>query len=187
MVKDLYDLHAAHHFLGKTLDLAKRGLLTEEVACRLASDLAGEVEHQYDAGEHDQGQPEAEIEHDAEHCRDHDGRGQQLWEALGHHLTQGVDIVGVVAHDVAVAVGVKVLDGQALHLVEHPAPELFERALGDDGHELVEDEARDERHAVEYGQYGYKPEYRSLGRGPVAGLPALLYDCDDVLHEQRGN
>ena len=186
VAEDLDDLHSAHHLLREALDLAERRLLAEEETGGLAAYASRQEEHEDDAREHHQGEPEAVVEHDAEHCRDHDGRGQQLREALGHHLAQGVDVVGVVAHDIAVAVGVEILDGQALHLVEHTAAQLFERALGDDGHELVESQARYERNAVEARKDSHKTEYRPLGRGPVAGLPALFYDRDDVLHEDGG-
>ena len=38
-----------------------------------------------------------------------------LGNALAEQLPQGVHVVGVDGHDVAVGVGVKVLDGQRLH------------------------------------------------------------------------
>ena len=52
---------------------------------------------------------------------------ENIGKALADELAQSVDIVGVVAHDVAVAIGVKVPDGQVLHVVEHLLTHLFQR------------------------------------------------------------
>ena len=56
----------------------------------------------------------------------------ELRQTLADHLAQGVgDIVGVDRHDIAVGVGVKVFDGQRLHMGEHFVTQVFQRALGD--------------------------------------------------------
>lgn len=45
---------------------------------------------------------------------------------------------GVSAHDTAVAVGIKVPDGQPLHVGEHIAPDGVQGALGDVYHQPAE-------------------------------------------------
>ncbi len=60
-----------------------------------------------------------------------------LGNALAQKLAQGVHVVGVHGHDVAVGVGVKVLDGQGLHLVEQVVPQVAHGALADIDHDAV--------------------------------------------------
>ena len=91
------------------------------------------------------------------------------------------------AHDVAVVVLVKVLDGQALHSAEQLLPELFQRSLGDNGHELVEGQGGRQGQAVEGGQQGHQGEDLGTHHAPVPVLPVLLHQSDDVLHEDGGD
>ena len=60
--------------------------------------------------------------------------------ALGYELAQRVDVVGVIAHYVAVRVRVEISDRQGLHFVEHILADVFEEALRDDGHKTGVDE-----------------------------------------------
>ena len=59
---------------------------------------------------------------------------KHLREGLADGLAQGVGVVGVAAHDVAVFVGVEVADRQCLLVGEHVVADLLQRALfdGDD-------------------------------------------------------
>lgn len=55
-------------------------------------------------------------------------------QALRDKLANGVDIVGIIAHDIAVIVGIEVLDGQVLHPLEHFDTDIVQKRLRDDGH-----------------------------------------------------
>ena len=44
---------------------------------------------------------------------------------LRNHLAKRIRIVGVVAHGVAVGVGVEIFDGQRLHMGKHAVPDIF--------------------------------------------------------------
>ena len=103
------------------------------------------------------------------------------------HLAQGVNIVGVIAHHVAVIMGVKILDGKVLHAVEHLFAHLGKRALGDNGHQLVEHCARRQAEHIEHHQDEHKVEDLPAHGGPVSRLPALLHQGDDILHEDGGD
>ena len=187
MAKDFDDLLAVHHLLDEPFRLADGFLLAHEIPRRVAADFARDQNHADHAEHHDQRQPEAVIEHDAQN-REHDDAGhEQLREALGDHLPQGIDIVGVVAHDIAVAVRIEKADGQVLHPAEHLHPKLFERALGDDGHHAVEREAGGQREHIEHHQQADEPKNLPAHGAPVAALPAGLHDGDDILHEDGGN
>ncbi len=50
----------------------------------------------------------------------------KLWP---DHLAQRVDIVGIIAHDIAMIVGIEIADGKVLHAVEHLLAHFFQRAL----------------------------------------------------------
>ena len=49
---------------------------------------------------------------------------QQRRKRLGDQLTEGINVIGVIAHDVAVLVRIKIADRKILHLVEHRLPLL---------------------------------------------------------------
>ena len=62
------------------------------------------------------------------------------------------------AHNVAVGVGVKVLDGKGLHMGEHPVPDLFQDPLGDDHHDPIVQEGGDDADGVNGGHHQDGPE-----------------------------
>ena len=102
------------------------------------------------------------------------------------HLAQGVDVVGVVAHDVAALVLVKEADRQVLHVAEEALAELLERALRDDGHRPRPGEVEDERHRVDADERGHEHADLSGDGLPVARLPVRGHDLERALHERGG-
>ena len=187
VAENLDDLLAVHQFLHEALGAAERLLLADEVARRVAADLPHNEEHEHDAEQDDERHPQAVVQHNAED-RDHGDRGNdELRHALGNHLAQRVDVVRVVAHDIAVVVRVEIADRQVLHAVEHFFTHLGERALRDHSHELRINDAGYKAQPVENSQNGDEAENIAGNARPVAGLPALLDRGDDVLHEDRGD
>ena len=186
VTEHLDHLLAVHELLHEALHLTQGLLLPLEEGGGLATNGAGEFHHHQRAQENHQAQPEAVVEHDHQHGQNGDEHGQQLREALGYHLAQGVDVVGVVAHDIAVVVGVKVAQGQVLHAVEHLYSQLFQQALGDDGHQLGPHDGGNESQGIHGGQNGHQPQNLGGSSGPVTGLPVGLDDSDDLLHEHGG-
>ena len=183
VAEHLDNLLAVHHLFHHTLCSGNGLLHADEILGRAAAHLFGDQHHKEHAHQHHQGHPHAEIEHDGKHSKHRHGGDDKLGDALGNHLAQCVDIVGVIAHHVAMVVGVKILDGQILHAVEHLFAHLGKRALGDDGHQLVEHRACRQAEHIEHHQDEHKTENLSAYSGPVPRLPALLHQGDDVLHK----
>ena len=154
VAENLDDLLAVHHFLDVAVDLAQLLLLLEEVLAGVAGEILGGQHHSAD---HDQGQyaqRHAEVKHGQKYADYRNDRIDQLGQALADELAQGINIVGVDRHDVAVGVAVKILDGQGLHVDEQVVAQTFQGALGDLGHGAVLDEDGQDAHAVEAGYTG---------------------------------
>ena len=126
MAERLDDLLAVHDFLDMALDHAELGLLRNKEARGVGAEQLGHKGHKGDAGHNDQAHPHAVVQHDKEHRDDDDGRHKQVGQRLADHLAQRVDVVGVVAHDVAALVRVEVANRQVLHAVEHLLAQLLE-------------------------------------------------------------
>ena len=76
-------------------------------------------------------------EHGEEDRRHGDQGVEEVGDRLGHHLPEGVGIVGVKAHHIPVRSGIEVLDRQALHMGEHIISDRPQRPLADRHHQDV--------------------------------------------------
>ena len=171
MAERLDDFLAVHDFLDMALDHAELGLLRDKEARGVGAEQFGHKGHKRDAGDDDHAHPHAVIQHDKEHGDDDDDRHEQVGQRLADHLAQRVDVVGVVAHDVAALMRVEVADWQVLHAVEHLLAQLLERALRDDGHGAVPEERRCDAHGVDAAEGSHKLKNFGLRGRPVARLP----------------
>ena len=187
VTENLDDLLSVHDLLDKAFNLAESRLLTEEILGRASADFLDKNGHQSHAADDHDGKPAAVIDHDAEYRHDGYARHYELRNTLRYHLTQGVDIVCVVTHYVAVVVGVEIPDGKSLHTAEHLLAHFLERTLSDDRHHLVPRETCDKGQQIEYGKNDDKLYYLAAHSAPVAALPASLDYRNDVLHEYRGD
>jgi len=133
----LDDLLAVDHLLDIAVECADGLLLTNEEVAALSADEFGDEHHHGNGCQHKQRQPEAGVQHGAEHCDHRDNGGEDLRDTLRQHLPQGVGVVGVKTHDVATGVGVEIADGQRLHVGEHLVPNGFEDALRHNDHQAV--------------------------------------------------
>ena len=149
MAEHLDNLLAVHHFLNVALDLAERLLLAEEVLCRPAADVFGGLCHEENAEKHNQHERQREIQHEQQQTQYDDARGEQLRQALRDELAQRVDIIRVIAHDIAAAVLVKIADGELLHAGEHPRAHLVQKALRDVRHKLRIDGRADKANQID--------------------------------------
>ena len=129
MGEHLDHLLAFHHLLDVAVHLAQIPLLLDEVLGRACRDLLGAEEHQRHHEHGNDGQLPAEHTHTEEHRYHRDGAGHQLRDALAEHLAQGIHVVGVHGHDIAVRMGVKIPDGQAFHVGEQLGAQIAQRAL----------------------------------------------------------
>ena len=186
VAEDLDDLLAVHHLLHEALRAAQGLLLANEVPGGAAAHLPHHQDHHKGAQQHHQGHPQAVVEHDAQDRQRHHSGDHQLGEALGDHLAQGVDVVGVVAHDIAVVMGIEVADGEVLHAVEHLFPEFGQGTLGDDSHHLAEGKAGNKTDEIEDDQQTHQGKDAPGGGGPVSALPAFLHYRQHILKEKGG-
>ena len=82
MAEYLDDLLTCHHFFNKALHLAERMLLTDEVTGGAAANMLCDKRHADDAGDDDQRQPDAVIDHDGKDGDYDNARADKLREAL---------------------------------------------------------------------------------------------------------
>ncbi len=137
MAEHLDDLLAVHHLLNVAIDLAQLLLLLDEKLAGVASQVFGGQQHHADHRQRQQRQRDTEVNHRCQHADQRDDRVDQLGQALADHLAQGVGIVGVNRHNIAVGVGIEILDGQRLHVGEHLITQILQRTLCDAGHQTV--------------------------------------------------
>ena len=185
VAEDLDDLLAGHRLLNIALGFGDGLLLAQEEFGAAAADALGDDDHQNHAEHRNERQPDAEIEHNAEHGQHDRARLDEGGDGFGHELAQRVDIVGVEAHDIAVLVGVEVADGKILHAAEHLLTELVEKALRHIGHELLVDQDRDDREHIERDEQRQDGDELCFGGDPVARDVPLFDDLNDILHEKR--
>ena len=81
-----------------------------------------------------------------------------LGNALGKHLAQGVSVVGVITHNIAVTVGIKILYGKALHMTEHGGTDIFKNILGDLCHGAVIEKRRENTGEINCRHYAKRAE-----------------------------
>ena len=132
VTEDLDDLLTVHHLFDVALYLAERLLLVEEVLCRPAADIFGRPRHEENTEEHNEHQRHREVQHEQKKSEDCQSRREQLRD----ELAERVDVVRVVAHDIAAAVLVKVTDGELLHTGEHARAHLVQKPLRHVRHQL---------------------------------------------------
>ena len=135
MGKDFDHLLALEHLLDVAVDGAQVPLLGDEVLAALGADLFGAEQHQGHHADGQDGHGDIQDAHADEHRQDGDDAGHQLGDALADHLAEGIHVVGVHRHDIAVGVGVKVADGQALHVGEQLDADVPHGALGHIDHD----------------------------------------------------
>ena len=135
VVKDLDDLLALDHLLDVAVDLAHRLLLGREVPTAPAADELHRQHHDRQHAKGDKGQRGAQDDHHGDGANKGEGAGHQASEAVVQCLGDGLDVVGIAAHELAVGVGIEVLQGQALHLLKEVLPDLGHRVLGHMDHD----------------------------------------------------
>ncbi len=136
------------HFLDKAFAFADRALLFDKVFCRVSADLFGDEHHYGNSRHHNERHIQAETQHYIKDGHDGHERGQKLGHRLRYKLSERVDIVGVIAHDIAVIMGVEVFDRQLLHTVKHLFAQLIEESLRDIRSELCICKRRNERENI---------------------------------------
>ena len=138
MAKDLDHLLAIHHLFNVAIHNTEVLLLFCKVFARFPSDFARHQQRDTDHRQCKQGEWNVQNHHaakDAQYCN---ATGTNLRQALADKLTQGICIIGIDAHDVAMHVGIKITDGQPLHAGKQFHTQISQRSLRDIDHHAGE-------------------------------------------------
>ena len=119
VVKYFNHFLSGHHFFDIAVYFRQVGLLGNKASAALAADILSDLHHEQHHQHCQNGQRNADAEHHTKNCHHAHQRVKRLRNALADHLTQCIGIVGVKAHDFAVGMGVKIADGQPLHVGKH--------------------------------------------------------------------
>ncbi len=201
VTEDLHHLFAAHGFLNKTVQGTEIPLLQHEVFAGNRAGHTGEEEHQRHHHQCHQCQNGTQHQHHGQNTENGDGRVEHLGQRLADHLPQGVNVVGIDGHDVAVGMGIKEADGQCLHVVEEILSQVHHAALGDLRHQpgLQINGGDADRIAAGHPQngMGQRREIRlgsgqqrrdivvDEGFGEHGSLHTGQYGCDNAAHHQQ--
>ena len=161
VVEDLNDLLAVDGFLDEGVHVADPHLLLDEVAAGAGDD--GAHDHEQDRGEHEYEDRDRhrQPQHGDQCGQCGDRGGEHLREGLADGLAQGVGVVGVTAHDVAVLVGVEVADWQGLLVGEHVVADLLQRALFDGDDEPLPQPAAERASRIQTAHQRQRAQQRS--------------------------
>ena len=135
-----YNLLPVYHLFNVAVEVGYGFLLSNEICAALADNLLDELHDNDKRQADDNSQSDADIEHTAEHGGDGKRGRDKLTHRLREHLAQGVGVVRIEAHRVAVGVRVEISYRQTLHLFKHLVAYGFQRALGNRYHAAVIDE-----------------------------------------------
>ena len=169
---------AGDHFLHIAVDRAQGFLLADEEIGGLSRNGLGQKQQQGYGDQRGGGEDGGGDEH-GDHHRDngHNG-GNTLGNGLRDHLPQGVDIVGVAAHQVACGVGVKVADGQGLHMGKQRVPDGLLRTLPYPDHKQAVQEVGDQACQEDAAQ----PDH-IVNQGSKIGILLGQHGGDVVIHQ----
>ncbi len=143
VVENLDYFLSVYHFFNIAVHSGDGTLRRHEIMTGFAGYFSKELHHEESEDDNDNGEPDA-LEH---HGNEDESNGKNgldnLRNALGKHLAKGVRVIGIIAHNVAVAVGIEIFDGQPLHMAEHGGTDILEDILGDLCHGAVIEKGRE--------------------------------------------
>ena len=123
MVEYLDDLLSLDHLLDISIDNTNVPLLLcKEVAAALTH-CHYHQQHQSQAENGHQEQNRTGNDHHEHHAYKGQSAGNQAGKAVVHDLGDGLNIVGIAAHELAVGMGIKIAQRQRLHLGKQIPPE----------------------------------------------------------------
>ena len=99
MVEHLDNLLSFHHLLNIAVLLAEVGLLRKEILAALGHQGLGNHHYRKYHRERHKRERYADGKHADQHRNNRNGAVENLRHTLADHLTQGIDVVGVDAHD----------------------------------------------------------------------------------------
>ena len=179
VAEDLDDLLAVEHLLDEAVNYAEVALLPDVVLAGELGEVRGDEQHDHCGDDGDDGQRRVEHDHAYERGDHGDDRVDYLRNALAEQLTQGVHVVGVDGHDVAVGVGVEILDGQPLHALEEVVTQPEHGALAHCDHDACVGPGGQNAY-----RQGYDQPDDGLAEGAEVGGAAVYHRRDVVVHQR---
>ena len=154
MAEDLDDLLTVHHLFDVAVDGAEIFLLIQEILAALSGGFFCTDEHKRDHDERDERQRDVQNEHTHEDTHDRERAVDDLRDALADHLAQGIDVVRVHGHDIAVGMCVKVTDWQLFHMCKQVVAQIAQGSLCDCDHDTVISIGRDDTDCIKNSDTG---------------------------------
>ena len=176
VVEDLHDLLAGHHLFHIAVQRAERGLLRGEVALGAPAREARVQHHDRIARERHEGEPPVEHQQQRQGARRLHRRLHHVGEAVVERLAYGVDVVGEVAHHVAVARAVEERHRQAHDVAKQVTADVEHDVLRRVHHDLRVRERCRHGHRVD----GRRRHDVCREAGDVAGGDAVYDRLDHV-------
>ena len=184
VAEHLDHLLSVHHFLDVAVDRAQIPLLSGEIHGRFSRDAGGDQEHEADHGQGDQGKGKIQKEHADKGGHNGHGGVDELRNALAYELAQGVHVIGVDGHDIAMGMGVKIPDGKRFHVFKQFDAQRAHGSLAHVDHDPVVGVGAQDADGVDAAH----PKKRS-GQGREVRLFHLCQRnnvvVDQALHEKR--
>ena len=134
MTENLYNLLSGHGFLDTAVELTEVTLLCHKEAAALGTDFLHRNQHNPNHQQCNQCQRHIQHKHGYQHTYYGNGTVQKLWYTLTDHLAHGVNIIRIHGHDVAVSMGIKILNRQLFHFFKHIVSELHHGSLRHKNH-----------------------------------------------------
>ena len=131
------NLLSVDHLFDITVYVTQRNLLLDKVFSASTSHRTDYFQNDKNKSNNDQRQPETDTQHGNKYDYNRHNRIQQLWDTLRDHLAQCIGIVGIMTHDIAMCVGIKIPDRQFLHVGKHLITDFFQNTLSDNNHKTV--------------------------------------------------
>ena len=129
VIEYLYDLLSLYGLFDISVCGSEILLLLLEVQRALAAYNLNYNQHNYKHQNYKKSELPAEIQHHGKGCDNADNRGNHLHKAVAQEISDGIDVVCIAAHKVAVSMRVKIAYRQILHLVKEVAPYRIYRSL----------------------------------------------------------
>ena len=134
MVEDFDDLLTLDHLLDVSVDLTQGLLLSREIPPAAAADGPHYQQHHRQHGKGDERQGGTQHQHHDNGAQKIQRAGDHTAKAVVQSLGDGLNIVGIAAHQLAVGVGVEVFQRQSLHPFKEIRPDFRHTGLGDMHH-----------------------------------------------------
>ena len=129
MSKHLNNLLPIDNFFDKAFNFCRGILLRNKAFCGFSSNSFDHYKHDRSTGIHHEREPNRKVEHRYRQYDQRERSIEDLHHALRQELTDRVNIIGIVRHNIAVLVLIEISDGQRLHLCKHILPQGVQRRL----------------------------------------------------------